>query len=123
EGRGLGHCKLDLLGQCLLWHSPPGRDSKSKPRALMIFLSREKNPEPQTWCELSPGHGVTIKPSLCSAQNLCVNISPEKPLYGQLSPWMDGDGDRRISASSPICHSDLLHNWLQATIPPTVAAF
>lgn len=48
---------------------------------------------------------------------------PPVPVYGQLSPRLDGDGDRRISASSPICHSDLFDNWLWAIIPPTVAAF
>lgn len=95
--------KLDLLGQCLPWHSPPGRHSKSKPGALMLFLSREKNLVPQTRCELLPrdtgsqlnssvtnletnGSGAQLCSAACShlnavclQQNLCVNTSPKKP--------------------------------------------
>lgn len=78
------HSKLDLLWWCLLWYSPPGRDSKSKPRPLTPFLSRRKNPVPQTHCKLfTLGCGITIKDLGCKCWDkwlmstvLLCNLSP-----------------------------------------------
>jgi len=58
-----------IMARCLLWYSPPGRDSKSKPRALILFLRRQKNPVPQTRCKLLPwDRGSQLTTSLANLE-------------------------------------------------------